>query len=193
MNSTEIASSNQVNLQTPVEKSGDYVALIFYPQKLVNQRANASFFNNDNTVNARIRVGQAFQFLDPFSPYPQYITFILHPGTNLGYHIRKEDDTEIIQHLWIEYWDAILKNPANKKLLKAIEVIKPNSDRYDDLDEPGYRNFDSEDAIKLCQHHFAESWIQRASIGENRATVLKVAEEMKTAIKEEFNARLSAS
>lgn len=146
-------------------------------------------------------------------------SFFLHPGTNLGIHRLESNDDETIDYLSTNLWLRANENPINQsylyyndplipgKPLGNMELLTtrrkfPQGYRYeaiqvflpaviDDLEEPGYRNFDDDAALALVQATMHEKWIDRYLVGEKRSFILGIANQQKEKIVSIRKARLN--
>lgn len=156
-----------------------WVALIYYPV-LEQRKLGSDHLITQNRGGALI----------PFLRYFQFMTgegmkmIQVHPGTNLGYHVRSiGDNTEIIRKLPIEWFESIFSQKLNRDLLNsdAIKPFYPVSGS--DLEgEPSYADFSEEDALELVGSHTHEKWVNSALSLENRPVIKTASEKRKTEI-----------
>lgn len=161
-----------------VTKSGQkaaYQALIYIPNKEKNQSGFSSLMGITNNQRS------------PFSRYFQisingvYTVFMLHPGTNLGYHQIRQDDTEIIQKIAPEWVEQIKQNPLDNRLIlnESLVIVTPFQQTSE---TPQYADFSDNDALLLVGSHTHERWIDAALITEERVLVKTAAENQKKLI-----------
>lgn len=158
--------------------TANWVSLIYYPV-LEQRKLGSDHLITQNRGGALIPFLRYFQFMTEEGM--QMIQ--VHPGTNLGYHVRSVDNTEIIRKLPIEWFDSIFSQKLNKQLLDsgAIKPFYPVSGS--DLEgEPSYADFSEEDALELVNSHTHEKWVNSALSLENRPVIKTASEKRKTEI-----------
>lgn len=158
----------------------NWLSLIYLPGNEINS-VNQDFLISGAKPNRRIPFYRAFQFVDPDTG--ELRSIVLHPGTNLGYHVRNNmDNTEIIRKITVKILDAIQDNSLNKEIIdKAFKIVYPKN-AVDIEGLPYYRDFSENDAIELVNSHTHERWIDIALVGENRSSVKTAAEARKIQI-----------
>lgn len=163
--------------ETP-KKTTSFVALIYYPGVETQESGNNYNLTGIRSFK-RMPSMRYFQFDDPVSGVLKSI--IVHPGTNIGYHVRNPgDDTERILKLPTEWFEAIFNQPLNKLLLDKKGIIPVYPKPTTTLEGvPQYSEFSEEDALMLVANHMHEKWINSALVTEQRATVKTLAEERK--------------
>jgi len=173
--------------------SGEWVALIHIP-RVVERKVTRSELEElaeeglEPILNkTRFPALRIFQYLDPFSVMKTYATVRVHPGTQMGYHVRQVGSEDIIERLPVEVLDAIRRKDISDAMFKSgeIQILKPVAKLGLDFlnsEEPGYRHFSVDDAKKLIANHQHESWIARALVGETRETIIRLANKRMQAI-----------
>lgn len=166
-----------------IKKTIDWVALIYLPGNEI-QLNNSDYLINGNQNKPLIPFYRPFQYIDPDTN--EYLSIIVHPGTNIGFHVRNNvDGTEVIRKLPKKVFDAIFNNPLNKIYLANNSIIPVYPlEEFSELsdEQPGYRHFSDDEAILLLNHHTHEKWVDQALIGETRAVVKTTAEARKNVI-----------
>ena len=170
-----VLDSKVVSVESALVTRPEYQALIYIPQNEKNQSSFSSLMGVRNSQRS------------PFSRYFQicvngvFTVFMLHPGTNLGYHQLKNDDTEIIQKISPDWIDQIKTNPLDKKLIdnQSLIILTPEQTTHT---TPQYADFSESDALMLVENHTHERWIDAALITESRVIVKTAAENQKKLI-----------
>jgi len=158
-----------------------WLALIYLPGNEINS-VNNDFLISGVRPSKRIPFYRSFQYVDPSTKETLSIT--IHPGTNIGYHVRNNiDNSEKIVKLPVSVYEIIASNPVNQHFFNgSIVTIYPDKNLEDLEGMPRYLDFSDEDAIRLVNSHTHEKWIDLALIGENRSAIKTTAEARKLQI-----------
>jgi len=180
MVATQEKSSNLI--ETTKKVTSQWVSLIYLPGNEINVVSN-DFLISGIRPNQRIPFYRTFQYLDQDTK--ETLSISIHPGTNMGYHVRNiSDNTERVFKLPTKVFQTIFDQPLNAPYLER-DIIIPvypvnNTENLDGM--PQYADFELNDAIRLVQNHTHEKWINWALVSENRAAVKTEADKRKEQI-----------
>ena len=177
-----IAATETKKIPASVTDRPNWVSLIYLPGNEINS-VTQDFLISGIKQNRRIPFYRAFQYIHPATN--EHLSITIHPGTNIGYHVRNNmDDTEVIKKLPSEIFDTIFNQELNRGLLTNT-IIAVFPEKSSDLNElPRYSHFSEENALLLVNNHTHEKWINMALVGENRSSVKTAAEARKVQIVE---------
>ncbi len=175
-----IAATETKKIPASVTDRPNWVSLIYLPGNEINA-VTQDFLISGIRQNRRIPFYRAFQFIHPATQ--ENLSICVHPGTNLGYHVRNNmDDTEVIRKLPTEIFDTIFNQELNKVFL-ASTILAVYPEKSSDLNElPRYSHFSDDNALMLLNNHTHEKWIDLALVGETRSVIKTAAEARKLQI-----------
>ena len=167
-----MAVSTALETKPPTtETKPGYVALVYSPQNGLKTSVLGELLDIKQTI--RTPFVRYFQF----TIGTELLTITVHPGTNLGYHTRGADDSELIRKIPVEWIESIQKNKLDTNLLESsFELIYPTKET---AEIPQYADFSEADALKLIASHTHENWIDAALKTETRTRIKTAAEDQK--------------